>query len=184
MRRLIFRAAAAALLALPAMAFPAGLFEKEVVFSEAEVQAAVDRSGRQQRNYGGLVTVTLAQPPRISLERSDNRAGVTARVDVGIVGYRPVAVDVAGTAGIRFDDAAKAFFLEGATVDSLQAQGLSRDMEPVVRQAVTQLMAGYFRNKPVHVLNPGGSVEERAAHWLLRSVRIERGRVVAVLSPF
>lgn len=180
------RALAGAVVAfwLAGTATAAGLFEKEVVFSEAEVQAAVDRRGRIDRNLGGVVMVTLVAPPRVSLERSDNRAGVTARFDVGVVGNPPLAVDIAGTAGIRYDDSAKAFFLENPAVDSLQAPRLQRELEPAVRRAISQLMAGYFRTQPVHVLRGDGSAEERAARWLLRSVHIERGQVVAVLSPF
>lgn len=177
-------AAAVVALCLAGAAMAAGLFEKEVVFSEAEVQAAVDRRGRIDRNLGGIVTVALVAPPRISLERSDNRAAVTARFEVAVVGNPPLAVDVAGTAGIRYDDSAKAFFLESPVVDSLRAERLPRELEPSVLRAISQLMAGYFRTQPVHVLRSDGSAEERAAHWLLRSVRIERGQVVAVLSPF
>jgi hypothetical protein len=171
-------------LCLAGTATAAGLFEKEVVFSEAEVQAAVDRRGGIDRNIGGIVAVTLEVPPRISLDRTDNRAGVWARFDVGVVGNPPITVDFAGTAGIRYDDSTKAFYLESPVVDSLQAPRLQRELEPSVRRAVSKLMAGYFRTQPVHVLRSDGSAEERAAHWLLRSVRIERGQVVAVLSPF
>jgi hypothetical protein len=173
-----------AALCLAGSATAAGLLEKEVVFSEAEVQAAVDRRGRIDRNIGGIVTVALVAPPRISLDRTDNRAGISARFDVGAVGNPTISVDVAGTAGVRYDDSAKAFFLENPALDSLQAPRLQRELEPAVRRAMSQLMAGYFRTQPVHVLRSDGSAEERAAHWLLRSVRIERGQVVAVLSPF
>lgn len=174
-----------ALFALLAAAAPAraALLDREVVFSEAEVQAAVDRRGPVERNYGGFVLVALPAPPRISLDRDDGRAGVAARLDVTVAGGRPLPVDLSGNAGIRYDDNAKAFYLANATVESLQAPGLPRELEPTVRQFVGQLLAGYFRTNPVHVLRADGSAEERAAHWLLRSVRIERGRVVAVLSP-
>jgi len=35
----------------------------------------------------------------------------------------------------------------------------------------------------VYVLREDGSAEEIAARWLLRSIRIEPGKVVAILSP-
>jgi hypothetical protein len=172
----------AAAMVAPAMA--AGFLEKEVVFSQDEVQAALDRRPLVERNFGGLVSVAVATPPRISFERDDGRVGVFARLDVGLLGRRPVAVDVTGTSGIRYDDAGKAFFLENPVVESLLSSGIPRDLEPAVRQAATQYLAGYVRARPVYVLRTDGTVEERAAHWLLKSVRIERGRVVAVLSPF
>ena len=42
---------------------------------------------------------------------------------------------------------------------------------------------GYFRSQPVYVLRENGSTQEATARWLLKSVRIESGRIVAVLSP-
>ena len=45
------------------------------------------------------------------------------------------------------------------------------------------MMASYFRNRPVYVLREDGSLQEQAARWLLRSIRIEPGQVIAVLSP-
>jgi hypothetical protein len=162
----------------------AAFLEKEIVFSEAEVQAALERRAPVERKYGSLVTLAMATPPQISFARDDGRAGVSARLDVTLLGGRPVAVDVVGNAGIRYDDAAKAFFLESPLVESLQSPGLPRDIEPAVRQAASQYLAGYVRTRPVYVLRADGPLEERTAHWLLKSVRIERGRVVAVLSPF
>jgi hypothetical protein len=172
-----------ALLSL-ASANAVAFLEKEIVFSEAEVQAALERRAPVERKFGSLVTLAMATPPQISFQRDDGRAGVSARLDVALLGGRPIAVDVIGMAGIRYDDAAKAFFLESPFVESLQSPGLPREIEPAVRQAASQYLAGYVRTRPVYVLRADGPVEERAAHWLLKSVRIERGRVVAVLSPF
>lgn len=165
---------------LPALA---GFLDKEVVFSEADIQAALDKRGPQERHYGKLLGVVLRQPPRIQLGRVDGRASVQARLELSLLGQAPVPVEVEGTAGIRYDETAKAFYLDKPVADSVSAATLSRDGEAMVRQAASQAMAAYFKNNPVYVLREDGSAEERAARWLLRAVRIEQGRVVATLSP-
>lgn len=162
----------------------AAFLDREVSFSEAEIQAAIDKSKPQQLNYGGLLTVSLSAPPKLTLGEPEGRAGIVARVDIALLGNPPIPVDVVGSAGIRYDDRAKAFFLDKPVVDSVRSPGLRKEAEPEARRAVTALLAGYFRSRPVYVLREDGNAQELAARWLLRSIRIEPGRVVAVLSPF
>lgn len=161
----------------------AALGEREIAFSEAEVQAALDKNGALERRYGGMLAVALREPPRIRLGVPDGRVGIAARVQVALFGNPPVPVDVRGHAGIRYDDQAKAFYLENPVAESVESVALPRESEAHARQAVTQLIATYFRHRPVYVLRENGSAEEIAARWLLRAVRIEPGRVVATLSP-
>ncbi len=162
----------------------AAFLDKEVSFSETEIQAAIDKSKPQQLNYGGLLTVSLSAPPKLTLGEPEGRAGVVARVDISLLGNPPIPVDVVGSAGIRYDDHAKAFFLDKPVVDSVRSPGLRKEAEPEARRAVMALLSAYFRSKPVYVLREDGNAQELAARWLLRSVRIEPGRVIAVLSPF
>ena len=164
------------------IAWGAGLFEREVVFSETDIQSALDKAKPMQFTYGGLVSVSLKEVPRILLDGSDGRARIIAGVDVEMQGNKPLRVEVSGRAGVRYDDKSKAFFLENPIVDSVTAPALGREANPVVREAASQLVAAYFRTKPVYVLQENGSLQEIAARWLLKSVRIEPGRVVAVLS--
>lgn len=175
--------AALALLA-SATAGSAGLLEKEIHFSEADIQAQVDKSGGMQKSYGkGMIVVALIEPPKIHLGAPEGKASVAARLNVSLLGNPPVPVDVLGTSGLRYDDNAKAFFLENPVAESVQSTGIPREAEPMARQAITQMMTAYFRSKPVYVLREDGSLQEKAARWLLRSIRIEPGRVAAVLSP-
>jgi len=162
----------------------AAFLDKEISFSEAEIQAAIDKSKPQQLNYGGLLTVSLMAPPKLTLGEPEGRAGIVARVDISLLGNPPIQVDVVGSAGIRYDDHAKAFFLEKPVADSVRSPALRKEAEPDARRAVTALLAGYFRTKPVYVLREDGNSQELAARWLLRSIRIEAGRVIAMLSPF
>lgn len=172
----------ALLLALPAAG--AGFLEREVFFSEADIQAQVERNGTMQKSYAnGSVVVALREAPHIRLGEPAGQTTIATRLHIALLGQPPVPVDVVATAGVRYDDQAKAFFLEQPVARSVQSAALSREAEPLVRQAVSQLMASYFRKQPVHVLRADGSEAERAARWLLRSIRIEPGRVAAILSP-
>jgi hypothetical protein len=162
----------------------AALGEKEVTFSEADIQTVVNKNGPLEKRYGPLFGVALNEPPKIRLGHIPGRAGISARVFVTLFGNPPVPVDVVGNAGIRYDDQAKAFFLDNPVAESVESVALPKESEANARQAVTRLIATYFRNKPVYVLREDGSPQEAAARWLLKQVRIEYGKVVATLSPF
>jgi len=166
------------------LAWSAGFLEREVYFSEADIQAQVAKSATMQKNYAsGALIVSLNEAPTIRLGNPEGKAALAARLNVTLLGNPPLPVDVDGSSGVRYDDNAKAFFLEDPVVHLVQARGIPREAEPIVRQTVTQLINAYFRARPVYVLRENGPAQERTARWLLRSIRIEPGRVAAILSP-
>lgn len=160
----------------------AALFEREISFSEAEIQSSLVKAGPQSQNYGGWMTVSLRDAPTITLGNPEGRVGISARLYIALLGGSAVPVDVTGTAGIRYDDRNKAFYLENPVARTIESQAIPREAGPGALQAINALIVNYFRKKPVHVLREDGSAEEIAARWLLRSIRIEPGRVVATLS--
>ena len=161
----------------------AALFDREVVFSETEIQNSLLKNGPQSQNYGGWMTVSLREAPRVTLGNPEGRVGIAARFYIALLGGNPIPVDVTGTAGVRYDDQHKAFYLENPVADSIESQAIPPEAAPKAKQAINSLIANYFRKKPVYVLREDGSAEEIAARWLLRSIRIEPGKVVATLSP-
>ncbi|MGE5470940.1 MAG: DUF1439 domain-containing protein [Bacteroidota bacterium] len=173
-----------AALATCATAGFAALLDHEVTFSQDQIQHALAKSGPQTKNYGGLISVTLAEAPQITLGEPAGRVGIAGHVDITLLGNPPVPVDVTATAGIRYDDNAKAFFLENPVVESIESQALPKESAPAARRTVNALITAYFRSKPVYTLRENGNAQELAARWLLRSVRVEPGKVVATLSPF
>lgn len=178
------RRVALLLLAVIAGCASADFLDRDVSFSEAEIQAALDKSNPGEIRYGGLMALTLAQAPKITLGVPAERVGIAASMNIALGGGVPVPLEMSGTAGVRYDDKAKAFYLEKPVAESVHSPALSRDGANAARSAVTQLMAGYFRSRPVYVLREDGGAQEKAARWLLRSVRIEPGRVVATLAPY
>ena len=171
-------------LALAASCASADFLDKYISFSEAEIQAAIDKSSPVEARYGGLMTFALRQPPKITLGNPEERVGVAASMSISLAGGAPVPLDVSGIAGIRYDDKGKAFYLEKPVATSVRSPALSSDEANALRGAATQLIAAYFQSRPVYVLREDGNAQERAARWLLRAIRIEPGKVVATLSPF
>ena len=160
----------------------ATLFDREITFSEAEIQNSLLKAGPQSQNYGGWMTVSLRDAPTITLGNPSGQVGISARLYIALLGGSAVPVDVTGTAGIRYDDRNKAFYLQNPVAQSIESQAIPREAGPGALQAINTLIVNYFRKKPVHVLRQDGSAEEIAARWLLRSIRIEPGKVVATLS--
>jgi len=169
---------------LTLQASSAGFLEKEITFSQAEVQAAIAKNGPMEKTYGGVVTVSLQETPQITLGTPAGQATLFARTDVTLLGQKAVPVDVEATAGVRYDETSKSFFLENPVVQSIEAPSLPKEIKPAARRALTTLMANYFQSKPLYVLREDGSAKEKTARWLLRTVRIETGRVVATVAPF
>ncbi|PKO88242.1 MAG: hypothetical protein CVU16_14275 [Betaproteobacteria bacterium HGW-Betaproteobacteria-10] len=161
----------------------AALFDREVIFTEAEIQKSLLKAGPQAQNYGGWMTVALRDAPTITLGAPADQIGITARLYITLLGSNAIPVDISGTAGVRYDDQSKAFYLENPIAHSIESQAIPREALPDAKRAVNKLIAAYFRKKPVYVLREDGSPEEIAARWLLRSIRIEPGKVVATLSP-
>lgn len=169
---------------LRAPAALASAFGREVRFSEAEVQAAVDRHLPQEKRLGEWGSVRWLVPPRLTLGRPQPaKVGLAGRAALDLLQQPEITVDFAGTTGIRYDDAGKAFHLEDPMLDQLSAPGLSPALQPLLLRALNRVLAQYFRSHPIYVLRPDGSTTEQTARWLLRDLRIEPGQVVARLSP-
>ena len=90
------------------------------------------------------MTVALLEAPKITLGVPEGRVGIAARVDIALLGNRPVPVNFTGTAGIRYDDNAKAFFLENPVAQTVESQAIPREAEPQAKQAVNALITTYF----------------------------------------
>ena len=161
----------------------AALFDREISFSEADIQEALTKSGPQTRNYGWL-SVSLLETPKITLGIPEGRVGIVARIHISLLSNRAVPVDVTATAGIRYDDTAKAFFLENPVAHRVESPAIPKEAEANARQASNNLISAYFKTKPLYVLRDDATPQEATTRWLLKSVRIEPGKVVASLSVF
>ncbi len=164
----------------PTLAF----LEQEVSFSEADVQKELAKRGPQEKRYGELLVASLPEPPAIRLGEPEGRLTVRARVYLSLAGASALPVDLVGTAGLRYDDREKAFYLDQPEAQSVHAPGLDPQWRGLIEQYLNRMLKSYFRKTPAYRLRPDASPQESTARWLLRSVRIEPGRVIAVLAPF
>lgn len=161
----------------------AALFDREVSFTEAEIQESLTKSGPQTKNYGWL-SVSLLETPKITLGSPEGQVGIIARIHISLLGNPAVPIDVTGSAGIRYDDRNKAFFLENPVANRVESPAIPKEAEVSARQATNNLIAAYFKAKPLYVLRDDGTLQEATARWLLKSVRIEPGKAIATLSAF
>jgi hypothetical protein len=161
----------------------AALLDREISFSEAEVQEALTKSGPQTRNYGWL-SVSLLETPKITLGSPEGQVGIIARIHISLLGNRAVPVDVTGSASIRYDDTAKAFFLENPVAHRVESPAIPKEAEANARQATNNLISAYFKARPLYVLRDDGTPQEATARWLLKSIRITPGKAIATLSTF
>lgn len=169
-------------LSLPAPA--RAVFEQEIHFSEAEIQRELAKRGPLEKRYGDLLVATLPEAPRIQLGVPEGRLTLVARVFLSLAGAPALPVDLSGTAGLRYDDQEKAFYLDQPNAEQVHAPGLDPQWRGLIEQSLSRMLKSYFRKTPAYRLRPEASPQEASARWLLRSVRIERGQVTAVLSPF
>ena len=125
----------------------AGLFDREVSFSESELQSMVDRARPLEKRYGEWLALAIRTPPTLRLGEPPEQIGLSARLDVAVLGGPPVPFDVTGHAGLRYDGQNKAFFLDNPVIETVQSAGLPKELQPQVRKAANQLVAAYFRER-------------------------------------
>ena len=170
----------AALLASCAGGGPA---EFSLSFSEAEVQAALDKAEKSRELLDGLLRVSVEGSPQVRLGEPPERIGLQARLSIRVSGVGAMPANVKASSGLRYDATAKAFFLDAPRIESIEAPLLPRALEGTARNVITRQLNASFAQTPVYTLKSDGSLKEQAARGLLKSVRIERSRVVAVFSP-
>ena len=164
----------------PALAF----LEQEISFSEADIQNELAKRGPLEKRYGDLLIASMPEAPRIQLGEPAERLTIHACVLLSLAGAPAVPVDLRGTAGLRYDDQEKAFYLDQPAAESVHAPGLDPQWRGLIEHSLSRMLKSYFRKTPAYRLRPDASPQESTARWLLRSVRIAPGRVIAVLAPF
>ena len=159
-----------------------GAPEVQVAFTAREVQAAIDKAPRSKSLADGLLVLILEGSPKVRLGEGTNRIGITAQLGIQVAGAKPVPATVSASAQLVYVEARKAFFLEAPLVEAIEATFLPKALEPVARKAASVQLAGALKDTPVYTLQDDGSLKERAARRLLKSVRIGKDEVVAVFA--
>ncbi|HEY6436965.1 MAG TPA: DUF1439 domain-containing protein [Ignavibacteriaceae bacterium] len=158
--------------------------EHEVSFTESQIHELLSKPENLEKTYKGLITVVFKETPSVKLGSPTGKATIIAQADIVPLGQPPIPVNATAIAGIRYDEKTKSFYLEDPKVQSVSSPYLQKEYEQPASKAVSKFMTNYFEIKPVYTLKADRNLKESTVRWLLKTIRIESGKVVATLSPF
>ena len=153
--------------------------EFEVTFSAQEINAALDKAAKPKNLHDGLLTVYLEEMPKVTLGTSPNRIGITARLGIQLAGTKPLPAKISGSSSIVYNEAKKAFFLLAPEVNTVDFPLLPKALEGTASSLLSNHLGKTISTHPIYTLPEDGSVKERAARRLLKSIEIRQDKVVA-----
>lgn len=175
---ILLTAVLAACSSLPVQA----LFGDEVSFSQAQLQASLDRTfPKRYERLGGLLEVRLTNP-RLRLPAGSQRLAMDVDIDVdglGRMNERDGTLTL--TSGLRFDAATRGLHLDAPTIDRLDMPALGGTLGGSARGLLNDWLADYARDEPVHRFDD--SLVERLGARRINATRIDNGRIVLDLGP-
>lgn len=158
------------------------LFGNEVSFSQAQLQASLDRSfPKRYERLGGLLEVRLTNP-RLRLPAGSQRLAMDVDIDVdglGRMNERDGTLTL--TSGLRFDAATRGLHLDAPTIDRLEMPALGGTLGGSARGLLNDWLADYARAEPIHRFDD--SLVERLGARRINATRIDNGRIVLDLGP-
>lgn len=158
------------------------LFGDEVSFSQAQLQASLDRSfPKRYERLGGLVELRLTNP-RLRLPTNGDRLAMDVDIDVdglGRMNERDGTLTL--SSGLRFDPATRGLHLEAPTIDRLEMAALGGVMGDSARGVLNRWLVDYARDEPIHRFDD--SLIERLGARRIQATRIDNGRIVLDLGP-
>ncbi len=180
MKKIIFLAALAIILAGAAAAFFLPDRQFEIRLSEEQIIQAVSKKLPFEKSYFVIFDVTLDNP-RISLPEDSERvhAGLDVAVDIRL-GDRRVVGSTDASAGIRYQPETGQFFLVEPNVEALALQGMLVAYSEKVDAAVAQALAVFFEKRPVYTLKDDDT-RQKVAKYTLKKVIVVDGVLVVTL---
>lgn len=143
-----------------------------VVMGAEELERELGRSFPVKRE-ASVLFVELAEP-RVVLQRGADQLGLKLRASVGVAILRlEGTLSVKGR--LRYEANDGFFFLDQPEVTAFEVPGLPAAEEPHVLGIVNDVTRTVLPTVPIHQLKQG------TTRMLLKSVRVEDGRVVAEL---
>lgn len=181
----IRKSARAACLALAlAFAAPACLAWEVSISQESIERALAEKSSSEKALAGGLFKARLSEPPSIDLGRAyPGRALVRAK-PVFSIGHKEFPASCAAVFTLRYDQASRAFLAEPSEILEISAPGLPPEWQGAAKSLAMEALRAKLSKTPVYALDQSQSAQAAAARYLLKSVKIAPGAVVADLSPF
>lgn len=153
----------------------------ELVFTEKDVQAAIDRAQKSKPMLNGLLIASLDGSPIVKLGEPPGRIGITAQLALAM-GSKSFSGQVVGSTGLNYDDSKKTFFLDAPQIDTIDAPVLPKNWQSKLQVTASTVLANYMNSVPIYTLPDDGSVPQRTARRFLKSIQIRKGEMVAILS--
>ncbi len=155
-----------------------GLLQKEMVFSQAQLQKKVDAFFPIDENKA-LLRVRFSHP-QVILPPGGERIGLALDVRVQLPGGKKARGRVHMDSGLIYDADRGEIALSDLRLDSLDVEGVPEDFESGL-QAVAEVVAKrYLAQIPVYRLH-ADDYKESLARLVLKSVSVRDGEVVAVI---
>lgn len=153
-----------------------------VKLERAQLQAAVD--ARLPLEKDALLVLRLRIPrATVLLAEGADRIGMRCAVELDLrvgAGRELLAGELEADTRLRYDPARHAFFLTDPVVRDASVKGLPAQHTALAAKYAGLALARFAADHPVHVIQDD-SLKLRLARAVLREVRVEDGKLVAVL---
>ena len=155
-----------------------GLLQKEMIFSQAQLQKKVDAVFPVDENKA-LLRVRFSNP-QVILPTAGERIGLALDIRAQLPGGRKARGRLHVDSGLIYDPNRGEIALADPRLDSLDVAGVPKRFESAL-QAVAEVVAKrYLAQIPVYRLN-ADDYKESLAKLVLKSVSVRDGEVVAVI---
>lgn len=136
-----------------------------------------------QKTYFYVFDVTF-HSPRVELVEASKRinAGLDFTLAITLLNdSSPLQGRVDASAGVRYAPDEGAFYLKEPSVETLELDGVPKELAARAHSVLAQGMSTYFESQPIYQLSERQS--HRTAKAVLQDVSIETGRIILHLGP-
>jgi hypothetical protein len=156
----------------------AGLLQKEMHFSRAQLQKKVDTVFPVDENKA-LLRVRFSNPV-VALPAAGERMGLALDMRVKLPGGKKAEGRLFFNSGLIYDPNRGEIALADPRLDSLDVEGVPRRFESALQTTAEVVAKRYLAQIPVYRLN-ADDYKQSLAKLVLKSVSIRDGEVVAVI---
>ncbi len=152
----------------------------EVVLTEAEIQAAIEKKFPLVKKHLEMIEVRYFDPAVILEEGSDRiRVSMNAETRMGLpkLDLRGTAV---ASARVAYDKSSGAFFLEAATIERIDIERLPEKWAKIVTEIGTLGVRQYLNRHPVYKLDQNRQ-KQNLVKYFLKDVKVRDRKLILTL---
>ncbi len=154
----------------------------EVIISQAQIDSTLAKTFPATKKVAFIFSITFANPEVLLLEAEDRiRVGMEATLNIRL---NEEARNLGGrctlTSGIRYDSQTQEFFLDDASFDRLEIQGIPDEYLEHVTKVASEAAKEFVGSKPVYTLEAKDG-KTAAAKLLLKDFEVKEQSVFVTL---